>query len=232
MISIITISNSKGGSTKEIRGNGIVTSKEENFSSFKNIQVDGAMDVYLSQGDFKPVKIEAEETILPYIEIIQEGDKIIVSTKSGYNLVYSEDIKIYITAPVYNKIDVSGAGSITSETKISGNENIDLLVSGSGDIKMDIEASQIKVDVSGSGSIDLKGTVKDANMKLSGTGDIYCYDLLAENAKVKVSGVGNAQVYASNKLEAKVSGVGNVRYKGNPASVIKKVSGLGKVKGS
>jgi hypothetical protein len=214
---------------KRIRGNGVVKTEERNVSAFKNVEVQGAMGVYVSQGEIKPVKIEGDENLLPYIEVLQEGDRIIVKTKEGYNLNPSADMKIYVTAPVFNDIEVSGASDIIGQGKIVNPEELNLHASGAGDIKMEVDAPKLSAKISGSGSIDLKGQTKDADLELSGAGHAHCYDLLAENTRVEISGAGSAEVYASVKLDAQVSGAGNVSYKGNAGSVNQHVSGAGSV---
>ena len=51
--------------------------------------------------------------------------------------------------------------------------------------------------------------------KLQGNGNLKAFDLMAEETKVKIFGNGDADVYASLKLDVSVGGNGNVRYKGN-----------------
>ncbi len=63
----------------------------------------------------------------------------------------------------------------------------------------------------------------------SGSTDIKCMELMAENVDVHITGAGDAEVFASVKLDVSVSGAGNVKYKGN-AVVNKSVSGAGSVK--
>jgi hypothetical protein len=214
---------------RRVHGNGTIKTEERTVSAFKNIEVRGAINVYVSQGDIKPVKIEGDENLLQYVEVIQEGDKLIVRERPGFNLDPSEDMRIHVTAPVYNSIEVSGASDIIGETKINNTEDLDLHASGAGNIKMEIDAPKLKAEISGSGSIDLKGQTKDVEIDLSGAGHAHCYDLLSENTSVDISGAGSAEVFASMKLEATVSGAGSVSYKGNAASVNQHVSGVGSV---
>jgi len=214
---------------KRVRGNGVIKSEDHAVSSFKNVEVSGSINVYVSQGDIKPVKVEGDENLLQYVEVAQEGDKIIVREQPGYNLNPTGEIKIYITAPVYNSIEVSGASDIIGQMKIVNPENLELRASGAGDIKMEVDAPSLSADISGSGSIDLKGETKDVDLGLSGAGHAHCYELLAENTKVDISGAGSAEVYASVKLDAEVSGAGSVSYKGNASTVKQNVSGVGSV---
>jgi hypothetical protein len=214
---------------KKVRGNGNIKTEERPVSSFKNVDVSGAAKVMVSQGDRPSVKIEGDENLLQYMEVNQEGDKIVVRERQGFNLQPTGDLRVYVTAPVFNRIDASGACDIIGQTKISNPENMEMHVSGAGDIKMEVDAPRLTSTVSGSGSIYLKGQTKEVNLELTGAGHAHCYDLLAENTRVDISGAGSAEVYASVKLQADVSGAGNVSYKGNATNVDQHVSGAGSV---
>lgn len=214
---------------RRVRGNGNIVTQDRSVGNFKSVEVGGAINVYVSQGSPSAVKLEGDENILQYIEVVQEGDRLIVRTKNGYDLDPSSKLRVDVTTPVYDRIQTSGACDIIGQTKISTPDELTLSVSGAGDIKMDLDAPRLKAEVSGSGSLHLKGQTKDADLNLSGVGNAHCYELLSENTRVDISGAGSAQVYASVKLDAQVSGVGNIHYKGNPPDVKQEVSGAGSV---
>jgi hypothetical protein len=214
---------------KRVRGNGVIKTEERTVSPFKHVEASGAIKLMVSQGDFKPVRLEGDENILQYVEIRQDGDRIEIRTRPGYNISPTNDLTVYVTAPVYSSIEVSGASDIRGQNKISNPENLKLEASGAGDIEMEVDAPEISGQITGSGSIKLKGETKDLDIDLSGAGHAYCFDLLSENTVVDISGAGSAEVYASVKLEAKVSGVGNVTYKGNVSNVTQHVTGAGSV---
>jgi len=225
----ITLGSCRHFLGKRVHGNGNIKTEDRSVSNFKNVEVSGAAKVYVSQGDQYSVKIEGDENLLPYMEVNQEGDKIMIREKPGFNLQPTGELHVYVSAPVYNKIDASGACDIIGKTKISNSEDLEMQVSGAGDIKMEVDAPRLRSRVSGSGSIYLKGQTKDVDLDLTGAGHAYCYDLMAENTKVDISGAGSAEVYASVKLDATVSGAGNVSYKGNATDVSQHVSGAGSV---
>lgn len=215
---------------KRVEGNGNIKTEERAVSAFSRVEVHGSIDVHVTQGELKPIRIEGDENLLQYIEINQQGNKVEVRNKRGYNLDPSTDMKIYVTSPDFSDIDVSGACDIIGETKISNSDKLRLHVSGAGDIKMEVDVPQVTADISGSGSVNLKGKTRDFSCDLSGAGKARCFDLLAENSKIDISGAGEAEVYASIKLDAQVSGAGSVAYKGNATTVNQKVSGAGSVK--
>jgi Putative auto-transporter adhesin, head GIN domain len=213
---------------KRVHGDGNVTTQDRSVTEFKNIEVGGAAKVFVSQGDQHSVKVEVDENLQQFVEVYQEGDKVVVREKSGFNLDPTGDLKIYVTSPVYNNIDVSGACDIIGQTPINNPENLEMHISGAGDMKMEVNAPHISAEVSGSGNIDLKGETKAADLSLTGAGHAHCFDLKSETTKVDISGAGSAQVFASVRLDAEVSGAGSVDYKGG-AAVDQHVSGAGSV---
>jgi len=227
----VATSSCRFGWGKRVRGNGNVKTEEHTVSGFKNVLLSGGMNVYLIQGDAKPVKIEADENLLQYIEVEQQGDDLVIRSREGFNLQASSgDIKIYVTNPVYNRIQLSGAGNIIGQSQIVSSENMDVQVSGAGDVKVDLKAPAVKVNLPGAGSIEIKGETKDLDLHLTGVGSAHCFGLMSENAKVHVTGVGSAEVYASVSIDAHVSGVGDIKYKGGASNVSQQVSGVGSVK--
>jgi hypothetical protein len=213
---------------KRVHGSGNVTTQDRSVGDFKDVEVGGAAKVFVSQGDHHSVKVEVDENLQQFIEVYQEGNKVIVREKHGYNLDPTNDLKIYVTSPVYNDIDVSGACDIIGQTPINNPEDLAIHNSGAGNMRMEVNAPRVSAEISGAGNIDLKGETKTADLELSGSGHAHCFDLKTETTKVQISGAGSAEVFASVRLDAEVSGVGTVNYKGG-AAVEQHVSGVGSV---
>jgi len=214
---------------EQIKGNGNIRSEERTVSSFDEVEVHGALDVYISQGDMKPVRIEGDENLVPYIEIVEEGDRIILRTRDNINLNPTEEMKVYVTAPQYRSLDVSGASKLTGQTSIDNNQNLLVKVSGASEVTIDVDAPEIKSDISGSSTLNLKGKTKEFTLETSGASKARCFNLLSENTFADVSGAGEAEVYASVRLDAEVSGAGNLKHKGNAKSIKQEASGAGSV---
>jgi hypothetical protein len=213
---------------KRIHGNGNIKSVDRPVSSYKEVEANGNIKLIVTQGDLKPVRIETDENLISYIEVVQEGDRVTIRPRNGVNLIPSGDLNVYVTSPTFKSIEVSGSSDIVGQNKITSPDELSLSASGAGDIQMEVDAPKVSAGISGSGSVKLRGQAKDFDVDLSGAGHAYCYDLLTENTTVEISGAGSAQVYASVKLKASVSGAGNISYKGN-ASVSQEISGAGSV---
>ena len=214
---------------KRVHGDGNIQTDEHAISSFKTLDLSVPADIYLSTGDHAAVKIEGDNNLLKFVEVEQTGDVVTIRSHEGFNLIPSGNLKVYVTTPTYDKIDASCACNIESQNKLTSPDGLEMHMSGAGNIKLEVDAPRVDARLSGAGNIYLKGQTKDVRLSLSGAGNAHCYDLLAENTEVNISGFGSAEVYASVKLSASVSGAGNVDYKGNATDVEQHVSGAGGV---
>lgn len=213
---------------KRIHGSGNITTQERHVGQFHSIEARGSVDIFVKQDAIHSVKLEGDDNLLEFIEVTDDGGVLIIRERKGYNLKPRTGLKIFISSPEFKEIRVSGASDVTSQSKISNPQSFFVKVSGAGDIRMDVNSPKVTANVSGSGTINMKGEAKNFEAEISGAGDINCFEMMAENTNIKISGAGEADVYASVKLDARVSGAGSVNYKGN-ASVNQKVSGAGSV---
>jgi hypothetical protein len=213
---------------KSVKGDGNVTSKNYAGKGFRDIEASSDLEVHLVQGPDYDVKVEAEKNILEYIEVAVVGDVLKIGQKNNTSISPGKPIKVYVTAPEFRNLELSGACSLLSDGKISSGTEVKIGMSGACETNMEIEAPKIDVDASGATEIKLRGRAATFEVDASGSSTINCFDLLTENANIEISGGGDAEVSVSKSLTVDISGAGSVRYKGNP--VIKQdVSGAGSV---
>jgi hypothetical protein len=211
-----------------VKGNGHVVSKSFDKTNFKNIDVSSSLDVVLKQGTDYSVRIDGEENILQLIEVRKEGDKLIVGFKDNTSISPTKDIKVYITAPEFHKLEGSGACTISNSGVITGNE-VTLDLSGACNTHLNVDVNKLGIEASGASEIEVKGKAVYFSVEGSGSTSVSAFQLMSENATIDLSGAGDAEVFASQSLKADLSGAGSVSYKGNPPSVSKEISGAGSV---
>ena len=211
-----------------VTGNGNIRTEKRSTGNFNAVKASGSIDIEIKSGDAYAVSVEGDDNILQYIVTDVNGGTLNVHYKNGYS-INNDHAKVYVTAPSLDKLSISGSGDITTTDILKNSREIEMNVSGSGNIKGQVDAPSIKVSVGGSGNVSLTGRTKDFTCTVSGSGDINCTGLESENTIVKVSGSGNAHVFASVHLSATVSGSGDVYYRGNPANPEIHTSGSGSV---
>lgn len=212
----------------QVRGNGHVVSKSFNKTGFKDIDVSSSIDVVLKQGPDYSVRIDAEENMLPLIDVRKEGDKLIVGFRDNISVNPTRDVKVYITAPEFRNLEGSGACTYSNNDVIKGNE-LQLDLSGACNTHLNVDVNKLGIEASGASEIDVKGKAVYFSVDGSGSTSVSAFQLMSENATIDLSGAGDAEVFASKSLKADLSGAGSVSYKGNPATVNKEISGAGSV---
>ena len=213
--SLLVFSSCREIFAKRIRGNGNITTQNRSAGQFNSIDVSGSIDVYARQDSSYSIKVEADENLQQYVETVNEGSVLRIKTEEGFNLRSSRQIKVYVSSPMFQKFEASGACNIFSQGKISSSSAINFDLSGSCDVTMDVNAPKIAAEASGACSLKLRGEVKDFHVRGSGSTDIKSLELLAENVDLDISGAGDADVYASVKLSGTISGAASVNYKGS-----------------
>jgi len=200
---------------KRIRGNGNITTQTRSASQFDDIDVSGSIDVYVKQDSTPSIKVEADENLQQYIETVNDGHVLRIRTQEGYNLNSSRQIKVYVSSATFTKFEASGACNIFGDGSIKNSSEIGVDLSGSCDATLDIAAPKVWADLSGACTVNLKGQTKDFKIQGSGSTNLKCFDLLAENIDLDISGAGDAEVNATGKLTGEISGSADVRYKGS-----------------
>ncbi len=202
--------------------------EERTITDFDRIDISGHFDVYLKKGDKVALRVEAREMDLDEITTKVSGSTLrIESTRRNFR--NGQKGIIYVTFTSLRDIDMSGAGNIIGESVISG-EDLKVELSGAGNVEIEVDVRNLDLDLSGAGSFEVEGKAKTAEVNISGAGNFRGFKLTAEEVEVRMSGVGKAQVYASEYLDAEANGVGSVRYRGDPKKVRVRAGLLGSVK--
>ncbi|MCG8319058.1 MAG: DUF2807 domain-containing protein [Cytophagales bacterium] len=209
------------------RGNGDIILQTIEVSGFEKVDVRGFYEVTLQPGTKEGVTIETDENLFDFIEVFVRGNKLIIASEESLKSDFG--IKIAITYKALKAISSSGASVIKTNGTVT-TEDLKIAMSGAGLIEMDVETQMLDLNLSGAGMVRLSGETDEQFLELSGAGSLDAYELKSDACSVNLSGVGAAKVYVKEKLDARVSGIGGIKYRGNPKSVNKNVSGLGKVK--
>lgn len=188
--------------------------------------------LYLSQGSENKVVVDADEDVLDKIDFDQRGDRLVIRNRNnrGWNRGWGRnELKVYVTMRDISAITLSGSGPIYSETRLK-TDDLEVELSGSGSMELEVESRDLEIGISGSGSIEIEGSGEDVYAKISGSGKIKADDLEVKSLDARISGSGNIYMTVEDEIEASISGSGNVYYKGNPDRVINSASGSGKIR--
>lgn len=205
------------------------TGQTRNLEPFTGIKVGGAFEVVLNQGGGHQALIEADEDVINKVSTEVKGSVLHIDMDWGWPWNHDE-VKVYVEFDELNSIVSSGASEVTAETSIN-TDDIEIKVSGAGDMSLEIHAQNTEIYISGAGDVDISGDTKMQKVRISGSGDYDAQHLKSKYTNAKISGAGNAVVFASDEIEANVSGAGSIEYYGNPQQKSINSSGAGSING-
>lgn len=220
---ILTLS---GCSSERIQGNRDLMTEERTSEPFSRVLAQGNISVHIFPSADTRILVKAESNILPYLYTLSDGNTITVGFKNGFNIQEHFPVEVTLYTPDLESIKLSGSG----EVDCTGFEaaEVELLISGSGNINAGFASDELTATVSGSGNINLSGSAPLTNLSVSGSGNIHADELTQNKCVASISGSGNIIAAASQSLDAFITGSGNVFYLGDPA-VTSHITGSGKV---
>lgn len=213
-------------SKDQIEGNGDIIEESIEQENFTGLSINGVFEVILHPGQAHSITMTGDENLIKEIKVeLKDG---ILDIRSEKNFKSKDAVKIDVYAEKFEKINIAGAAECEADAVLSG-DRLDLDIGGAGDISFDFELGILDMNISGAGTMEFKGTADELDVQISGAANLNCYELKTHKTKLRMSGAGNAEVYADEELTVNLSGLGRVSYKGSPPVVNKKVSGLGVV---
>ncbi len=210
-----------------VRVDGPIEMQKRTLSGFNSIFFGDVGNLHVSQGTEYSFIIKGQRVILDEMEVSVIDNKLLIELDKCFNGdAYSLDI--YVTAPEIKNIEMSGVGSITTETPLT-TDNFSFTMSGLSEINsLNIQADSITTYHLGTGEIIYSGTTRTHTILTSGSGEINASDLASNITTVTSNSTEDVYLNVSEKLTATINNVGNIYYTGSP-EINKNGSGTGKI---
>ena len=196
-----------GCATEQGYGSGNVTTETRSVSGFSEVALSGAGNLTIRQTGSESLTIEAEDNVIPYIDTTVENNRLTITTRNNIPTP-TQPINYELTVKDLSALQLLGAGTIDA----SG-----------------LSINSLNATASGAGYMKVAGQVNSQDVTVLGAGNYQAPDLQSKQAKINISGAGNAVVNVSEKLDASISGAGSVEYIGNP-TVNRNVTGVGSIR--
>ncbi len=188
-------------------GSGVAAVQERLVDDFQAIRAEGLIDIDVTIGETTSVTLQADDNVLPLLTTEVVGGTLVFASRGAYSAETA--VRATVVVPVLTGVTAEGLG--------------DIVVRG-------IDEPSFDVVVSGLGSVSVEGATDALEVEVQGNGDAHLARLVARTVRVRVLGIGDAEVHATESLDATVRGMGDVVYSGDPAEVSQDVEGMGTVR--
>lgn len=183
---------------------------------FDRIELAGSANVKLLQGERDQVFIAGNAEVQKSVEVELSGERLRIRPTGGWKFWNTTRLQIEVTMRKLSQLVLSGATDLQAPGPVKA-DRLAVSISGSGQARFDdLTAEQLQFVVSGSGDGQLRGQVNELVLQISGKGKVLAENLHANRTGITISGIGSANVWVSDELRVHVSGIGSVDYWGQP----------------
>jgi len=212
------------------RGSGELTTETRAVSGFNRVQIDGAGELIIIQGDTESLEIQAEDNIIDELTSEVRDNTLVLGYRDSFlrnTIIPTERIVYTLTLMDLSEVTINGAADMEIDSLET--ETFTLNINGAGQISIDeLMADNLSVQISGTSSIEVAGQVAEQSITIDGAGNYQAGDLATNITTVDINGLGNATVWATTTLDISIDGGGNLRYYGSP-NVTQDVNGVGDI---
>ncbi|VAW27964.1 hypothetical protein MNBD_BACTEROID07-725 [hydrothermal vent metagenome] len=192
----------------QMRGNGIVEEQTRALKGFSAISSTGSVDVFVKQGDAYSVVVRADGNLLNYVKTEVRNNTLFISVTR--NIWRAKTLEVHITMKTLQKVVMSGSGDFYSNAPFSA-QNLQFVLSGSGDVKAALAAKNVQIKVRGSGDIEVNGIRGNLGIDVKGSGDVEASGLQLETCFLNMLGSGDVKLKGrADRLTARALGSGDL----------------------
>lgn len=167
---------------------GDMVSKTFEIGDFNELEIVGAFDVDVEIGPEPSLEVEAGENVLDDIDLDQSGDRLRIEIDGGLFSI-SGPIRIHLTTPALDEVDLSGAVSV--------------------DIA-NLDSDVFDLNIDGASTVNADGKVNRASINLAGASTIDFDDVVIDEADIHAGGASSADLNGAASVTGSLSGASSV----------------------
>lgn len=215
------------------KSTGEITSEYRITNFFNQIELYNNIDLVIHIDSTPKLKITAGKNLIS--EITTENENGILKIRNKNNCNWTRDFNTTTIVEVWtpslnNLLSQDGTGDIYFADSLYCNPFFFDSYSSTGLFHFKLKGIEAHLSINtGPADITATGVVNNFYLYGAGYGKLDCVNLHSDYVYVTNKGTNDCYVNAQMLIDAQVYGAGNIYYKGNPASIVKKELGKGKL---
>jgi hypothetical protein len=209
-------------------GRGPLIEKRFETAPYTEVEIKANIAAVYSKEPSDAVVVEIQENLAEFLHVEVRENRLVVKADREFITNENEMPVLYISAPELTRVQANGAFDFRGGDTVSG-EHFEMDVSGSAEIKLDLDVQAFTARLWGGSTARLSGAAEEVRIEISGAGYLDALELDTVRTAIDMQGAGNATVSCSGTLDVSLSGAASLQYRGNPR-VTSDVQGAGSVR--
>lgn len=208
-----------------IEGSGNVVKESRDVAEFSEMKVSNNIEVDYTVGDEVALDVEADDNLMEILTTEVKGGVLVIKTEKNYES--SDTIRVVVTGPSLEKLDVSGA----SQVKVSGQEadRFDVSASGASEVEIVGRSGKVTAEASGASKVNFDGFDGETlTVEVSGASSVKGGEFVMISGEL--SGASQLDSKATGEVDMELSGASQGEIAGSPKVKRKDVSGASSLK--
>ncbi len=185
----------------------------KDVGTFSSLKVYDKIPVVLVPSSSNKVEIDGKKS--SDVEVVNKNGELKVRMTTT-NLLQGDDVKVKVFYDRLNDIQASQGAMISGEGVLNGNK-VALTANEGSTINIGLKAKTLEVKTNTGGQITLSGHSNNQTAVINTGSKYYAKKLETSTTSVTVNAGGEAEVYATELVDAKTRAGGNITVYGNPA---------------
>lgn len=185
----------------------------KDVGTFSSLKVYDKIPVVLIPSSSNKVEIDGKKS--SDVEVVNKNGELKVRMTTT-NLLQGDDVKVKVFYDRLNDIQASQGAMISGEGVLNGNK-VALTANEGSTINIGLKAKTLEVKTNTGGQITLSGHSNNQTAIVNTGSKYYANKLETSTTSVTVNAGGEAEVYATELVDAKTRAGGNITVYGNPA---------------
>jgi hypothetical protein len=192
----------------------LARTEDRDMPEFDAVQVESGIRAKVEIGPRKPVRVEADDDVLPLIEMRVEDGALRVGFKPDTRFRGDRRVSLTIQTPRLRAVAASG-GSVIRAAFTRAEESAAEASGGSELHLRGIDANQLSIQGSGGAVIELDGRAQTLDLQMSGGTHLRGRNLSIKDVVVQASGGSTGDLRADGRIRGTLSGGSELHVRGS-----------------
>ncbi|RDI07989.1 head GIN domain-containing protein [Flavobacterium sp. AG291] len=199
----------------------------KNLGDFTTVRAFDQIDVLMVKGTENKIVIKGQGK--DDVEVVNKNNELKIRMKTT-KFLKGDDVSVtlYYKGNI-DQVEASEGARVASQDVFKATAFI-LNAKEGAEIKLNLEVKKLNSKASSGGILNINGTAKTHDLVITSGGIFKGKELVTEQTTVSINAGGEADVYASELVDAKTRIGGDIRVYGNPQQINENTFGGGNIK--